>query len=130
MKRKVTLSFIVVCILILTSHAQNLPPKITDSNTPLHLLQPDYPVPYGPAKVEDITAVLNRIYNYLDVSTPAKLIDRQTKMAVADISKLTPGSVFEPGVFRLISYEWGVAYGAMLLAGEATGDNKFKELYC
>jgi len=127
MKRKVTLSFIVVCILILTSHAQNLPPKITDSNTPLHLLQPDYPVPYGPAKVEDITAVLNRIYNYLDVSTPAKLIDRQTKMAVADISKLTPGSVFEPGVFRLISYEWGVAYGAMLLAGEATGDNKFKE---
>ena len=127
MKRKVTLSFIVVCILILTSHAQNLPPKITDSNSPLHLLQPDYPVPYGPAKVEDITAVLNRIYNYLDVSTPAKLIDRQTKMAVADISKLTPGSVFEPGVFRLISYEWGVAYGAMLLAGEATGDNKFKE---
>lgn len=127
MKIKITLSFILVCILILTSHAQNLPAKITDSNTPLHLLQPDYPVPYGPAKVEDITAVLNRIYNYLDVSTPAKLIDLQTKVVVTDISKLTPGSVFEPGVFRLISYEWGVAYGAMLLAGEATGDAKFKE---
>ena len=127
MKKKLTLSFIVVCILILNSHAQNLPAKITDSKTPLHLLQPDYPVPYGPAKVEDITAVLNRIYNYLDISTPAKLIDRQTKMVVTDISKLTPGSVFEPGVFRLISYEWGVAYGAMLLAGEATGDAKFKE---
>jgi unsaturated rhamnogalacturonyl hydrolase len=127
MKKKLSLSFIVVCILILNSHAQNLPAKITDSKTPLHLLQPDYPVPYGPAKVEDITAVLNRIYNYLDISTPAKLIDRQTKMVVTDISKLTPGSVFDPGVFRLISYEWGVAYGAMLLAGEATGDAKFKE---
>jgi len=127
MKKKLSLSFIVVCVLILNSHAQNLPAKITDSKTPLHLLQPDYPVPYGPAKVEDITAVLNRIYNYLDISTPAKLIDRQTKMVVTDISKLTPGSVFEPGVFRLISYEWGVAYGAMLLAGEATGDAKFKE---
>jgi rhamnogalacturonyl hydrolase YesR len=127
MKKKLTLSFIVVCILILNSHAQNLPAKITDSNTPLHLLQPDYPVPYGPAKVEDITTVLNRIYNYLDVSTPAKLIDRRTKVVVTDISKLTQGSVFEAGVFRLISYEWGVAYGAMLLAGEATGDAKFKE---
>jgi rhamnogalacturonyl hydrolase YesR len=78
-------------------------------------------------KTEDITAVLNRIFTYLDASTPAKVIDRDTKIAVTDMSKLTPGSIFEPGVFRLISYEWGVAYGAMLAASEATGDPKFKE---
>jgi rhamnogalacturonyl hydrolase YesR len=55
------------------------------------------------------------------------MIDRETKAEIKDLSKLTPGSIFEPGVFRLISYEWGVAYGAMLTAGEATGDLKFKE---
>ena len=38
---------------------------------------------------------------------------------------MTPGTNFAPGVFRLISYEWGVAYGAMLLAGDVTGDAKF-----
>ena len=111
----------------ITAISQVAPRKVTDSNTALHLLPPDYPVPYGPAKAEDITIVLNRIYTYMDASTPAKVIDRQTKTEITDMSKLTAGSVFEPGVFRLISYEWGVAYGAMLSASEATGDPKFKE---
>ena len=43
------------------------------------------------------------------------------------LTKLTGDAVFEPGVFRLISYEWGVTYGAMLLAGDATDDNKFSD---
>ena len=111
----------------LQTSSQITPVKVTDSNTDLHLLPPDYPVPYGPAKTEDITEVLNRIYNYLDAVTPSKVIDRQTKAEITDLSKLTEGSVFEPGVFRLISYEWGVAYGAMLVASEVTGDPKFKE---
>lgn len=107
--------------------SQTTPAKVTDSNTALHLLPPDYQVPYGPAKTEDIIAVLNRIYTFLDASTRVKVIDRQTKTGITDMTKLTSGSVFEPGVFRLISYEWGVAYGAMLSASEATGDPKFKE---
>jgi unsaturated rhamnogalacturonyl hydrolase len=107
--------------------SQVTPAKVTDSNTALHLLPPDYPVPYGPMKSEDITAVLNRIYSFLDVTTPAKVIDSQTKTEITDMSKLTPSAIFDPGVFRLISYEWGVAYGAMLVASDATGDTKFKE---
>ena len=101
--------------------------KVTDTNTPLHALQPVYEVPYGPPKAEEITAVLNRLFNYLDASTPAKVVDRQTKEEITDMTRLTSGAVFEQGVFRLISYEWGVAYGAMLLAGEVTGDPKFTE---
>ena len=101
--------------------------KVTDSNTALHLLQPDYPVPYGPPKIEEITSVLNRIFAYVDISTPAKIVDNQTKTEITDMSKLTTNANFEAGVFRLISYEWGVAYGAMLLAGEVTGDQKFTD---
>jgi unsaturated rhamnogalacturonyl hydrolase len=107
--------------------AQTLPAKVTDSNTALHLLQPDYPVPYGPANADSIAATLNRIFNYLDSSTPAKVIDSQTKTEITDMTKLTSSSNFETGVFRLISYEWGVLYGAMLLANEATGDPKFQD---
>jgi len=107
--------------------AQNKQAIVTDVNTPLHAMQPDYPVPYGTVKTEDVTAVLNRIYNYLDASTPVRIIDRQTKNEITDMAELTPSLNFEQGVFRLISYEWGVVYGAMLLAGEVTGNKKFTE---
>lgn len=126
-KRLYSLSFIFMCVVSVGALGQISTVKVTDSNTALHLLKPDYPVPYGPAKTEDIIAVLNRIYTYLDASTPARVIDSQTKIEITDLSKLTSGSIFEPGVFRLISYEWGVAYGALLLASEVTGDPKFKE---
>ena len=59
--------------------------KVTDSNTALHALQPDYPVPYGPMSQEDVTGVLTRIFNYLDVSTPPRIIDRQTKAEMRDL---------------------------------------------
>jgi rhamnogalacturonyl hydrolase YesR len=101
--------------------------RVTDQNTALHAMQPDYKVPYGPMKTEDISAVLTRIYNFLNESTPAKVIDRETKAEITDLTKLTAGTNFAPGVFRLVSYEWGVAYGAMLLAGEVTGDSKYTE---
>lgn len=104
-----------------------VPAVVTDVNTPLHALQPEYPVPYRPVKAEEITAVLDRIYNYLEVSSPARLIDRTTKEEVKDLSKINGSTTFDQVVFRLISYEWGVAYGAMLLAGEVTGDKKFTE---
>jgi unsaturated rhamnogalacturonyl hydrolase len=107
--------------------SQTTSQKVTDSNTPLHALQPDYQVPYGPAKAEDITAVLNRIWSYLDASTPARVIDSKTKAEINDLTKLTLDAIFEPGVFRLISYEWGVTYGAMILAGDATDDKKFSD---
>jgi unsaturated rhamnogalacturonyl hydrolase len=127
MRNKSILSALIIYLLVTNALAQSPTMKITDSNTALHLLSPDYPVPYGPMKTEEITAVLNRVYNYLELSTPARVIDRETKSEITDLTKLTPASAFEPGVFRLISYEWGVTYGAMLLAGEVTGDPKFKE---
>ncbi len=127
MNRVLLLISILILMANYSGSSQNTPPKITDSNTALHAIQPDYPVPYGPVKAEDVTAVLNRIFTFLDESTPAKVIDRQTNTEISDLSKLTSGTNFAPGVFRLISYEWGVAYGAMLLTGEVTGDSKFTE---
>ncbi len=105
--------------------AQETAVKISDTNTPLHAMKPDYPVPYGPASAEEIKAVLDRLLTYLDASTPARMIDSKTKAWLNTGDGLTRTAIFEPGVFRLISYEWGVTYGAMLFAGEATGDDKF-----
>lgn len=85
---------------------------LTDSNSPLHLLQPDYKIPYGVPEVKDIKADLDRVLVFLDKETPT---------AVKEDGYL------EKGAFRLASYEWGVTYSAMLRAGETTGDKAFSE---
>jgi rhamnogalacturonyl hydrolase YesR len=107
--------------------AQAPPAKPTDASTPLHLLKPDYPVPYGPAKIEQVTALLERVRTYLESATPPRLIDSETKQEISDYSKITGRAIFEPGAFRLISYEWGVTYSGMLLAGQVTGDPRYTE---
>lgn len=110
-----------------TLFAQNTPPKANDSTTPLHLLQPDYPVPYGQPKKADVVKVLDRIYGYLDKTTPTQVIDKQTQQPITDLSKFNPNAIIKPGDFRLTSYEWGVTYAGMLLASEATGDPRYAD---
>lgn len=97
----------------------------TDVNTPLHLLQPDYDVPYGKTKIEDIYAVLSRMLGYLDQTTPMTLVNQKTGEVISDYSKITRDVTLKQGDFRLISYEWGVTYAGMLNAGEATDDKRY-----
>lgn len=98
-----------------------------DVTTPLHLLQPEYPTPYGAKSVVEITATLDRVYTFLDEATPSIIIDGKTNKEITNLKKLNENSVFATGAFRLTSYEWGVTYAGMLLATEATGDSKYAE---
>jgi rhamnogalacturonyl hydrolase YesR len=108
-----------------TAQAQTKPAKVSDTTTPLHAMQPDYPTPYGTTTVEDITKVLTRVHAYLNATTPARMIDQKTGKPVTNLKKLNSDAKLEQGDFRLTSYEWGVTYAGMLLAGEATGDKRF-----
>lgn len=100
----------------------------TDSDTPLHLLKPDYAVPYGIPQKEQILSALDRVYQYVNKSTPAQLINVENGKSVLNLKKVSKNDQidFKKGDFRLISYEWGVTYAGMLLAGEVSGDQKFK----
>jgi rhamnogalacturonyl hydrolase YesR len=89
--------------------------------------QPDYPVPYAPASAEEITAVLVRVRDYLETATPVGLVDRESGQPIDDLAKIGPTTNVVRGDFLLASYEWGVTYAGMLLAGEATGDAKFTD---
>lgn len=104
---------------------QATPPKANDSTTPLHLLKPDYPVPYGQPDVSAITAVLNRVHRYLDEVTPMQVVDRATGQPITGFATFRPEAIIKPGDYRLTSYEWGVTYTGMLRASEATGDPRF-----
>jgi unsaturated rhamnogalacturonyl hydrolase len=100
---------------------------MTDASAPLHLIQPAYTTPYVKPEIQNITAVMARIYAYLDRTTPPALIQKDSKLAVTEFSQIDTQSVFQPGDFQLVSYEWGVTYAGMLLASEATGDARFAD---
>lgn len=99
--------------------------KPNDVTAPLHALQPDYAVPYGVPSTEKVKAVLDRVLNYLDASTPAGFANRKTGEAVAATATPDTNTVFKAGDFRLTSYEWGVTYAGMTRTGEVTGDERY-----
>ncbi|MDN5284602.1 MAG: family 88 glycosyl hydrolase [Mucilaginibacter sp.] len=109
------------------SYSQGISSKNNDTTTPLHLLKPAYPIPYGETKQADVKAVLDRVYHYLNEVTPYQLIDKSSGQAISNFANVNTNSVFAPGDFRLISYEWGVTYTGMLEAGAATGDKRFTD---
>ncbi|MCX6238038.1 MAG: glycoside hydrolase family 88 protein [Bacteroidia bacterium] len=118
---KLKLTAILILIAGINLQAQ----KVNDSTTPLHLMKPDYDTPYGKPEVKSITDVLERIYSYLDKTTYTALVNKDTQAEVTDYSKIDEKTIFKPGDFRLVSYEWGVTYAGMLNATEATGDPKY-----
>jgi len=93
----------------------------------LHALDVTYPTPYRAMDAADVKAVLDRVFDYLDRSTPAEVIDQATGAPLADPATPHPHAVLKPGDFRLTSYEWGVTYLGMLAAGAATGDRRYTE---
>lgn len=101
--------------------------EINDSNTPLHLLQPDYQNPYGVPSVEAIKADMDRVLHYLEGCTPTRVVNKSTGEEITDYTKIDAESQLERGTFRLASYEWGVTYSAMLAAAEATGDKAYMD---
>jgi len=119
-------ALILACVVIQHTHAQ-AQPRGNDTNVPLHALPPAYKIPYGTTRPEDIKAVLDRVFVYLDAETPAVLVNSKTGEVIRDMKKPVAEAIVKPGDFRLTSYEWGVTYGAMLLTGEITGDKRYTE---
>jgi len=90
-------------------------------------LPPAYPVPYAPASAEEIKVVLDRVLGYLETASPIKVINRDTREPVTDLTKLPANVAFDRTDFLITSYEWGVCYAGMLRAGEVTKDSRYLE---
>ena len=101
--------------------------EINDSTTPLHLLKPEYNVPYGEVTPDEVKADLERIFAYIDSECPFAILDKDGK-EIKDLPKdfLPEGATLQRGAFRIGSYEWGITYQALLAAKAATGDEKYE----
>lgn len=106
-------------------HSQKKETVINDSNTPLHLLAPDYKIPYGISDVKDIKNTLDRVLHFLEESTPAQVVNSKTQKEIRDYENMDQDSQLKQGAFRLASYEWGVTYTGMLETAKATGDKRY-----
>ncbi|WP_228852946.1 glycoside hydrolase family 88/105 protein [Aegicerativicinus sediminis] len=100
---------------------------VNDVTSPLHALQPEYPTPYNPPSISEVTKVLDKVYTYLEAESADKLIDKNSGKEITSLNNLNENTVFEPGSFRLTSYEWGVTYAGMLLATEATANPMYAD---
>ncbi len=116
-----------IVFIVLLISTKTFAQKPNDVTVPLHLLQPDYPTPYGIPAIQTVKATLDRVFHYLDSVTPAQLINRNSKVVVNSMNSVDTNTIVSPGDFRLTSYEWGVTYIGMLEVGAATGDAKFTE---
>lgn len=101
-----------VCSITQPLCAQNTHEEVNDMTTPLHLLKPDYKVPYGELKRDEVKAALDRMFEYVDAQTPTSL------EADGSLSR---------GAFRIGSYEWGITYQALLAAASNTGDKRYSD---
>ena len=117
----------IVCVLFVISATSVFAQKGNDVTAPLHAMKVDYPTPYGAPEVSKVKSVLDRVYNYLDSVTPARLVSRTNGQPISSLSAADTNTIIKPGDFRLTSYEWGVTYSGMLLASEATGDKKYAD---
>ncbi len=99
----------------------------SDTNTPLHLLEPEYGVPYGLPSRRSIAGSLGTVLSFLQKSTPTGFVSGEDQVSPVGADAVNERTRFAEGDFRLTSYEWGVTYAGMLLAGEAFSDKRFTE---
>ena len=127
MKKFICLPVVISVLFLFKVNGQQPPSVKNDVTTPLHAMKVDYPVPYEAPAKENVKAVLDKIFNYLDATTPAQMMNKQSGEIVNDISQLDTNTIVKQGDFRLTSYEWGVTYSAMQRAYETTGDKKYTD---
>src|SRR5690606_41594993 len=62
--------------------------EIKDTNTPLHLIPPDYPIPYGTVTIASAGSDIDRVFRYLNEVTPYELVDSRTDEVVKNLKRL------------------------------------------
>ncbi len=75
--------------------------------------------------IETIKSDLDRIFDYLNKTTPARIVDRESGEVITNFKNINASSVLERGDFGIATYEWGVTYSGMLKVAEITGDERY-----
>lgn len=125
MKKVIFLFALPFFLSFISAYSQRRESPINDSRVPLHLMKPDYSIPYGELTAGQVKDKTDQILKYLQSSTYASIEDGLTHKEIRDYTNIGSGSQIVRGDFRIASYEWGVTYSGMLKAAETTGDSAY-----
>ncbi len=117
------LSKVYLIVLTILCSSSLLLAQQNDANTPLHLLQPQYPIQYKVPNADDIENKMLLILQYLNKTTPTELVNSSNSKNISNYAQIDKNTQLKKGNFRLTSYEWGVTYAAMTQLTQTT-DNK------
>ena len=84
-------------------------------------------VKYGIPQVNDVKSVMHRVLDYVDETTPAVIVDGKSLQEVKQYKDINENSRIKQGGYKIVCYEWGVTYSAMLSAWKITGDEAYKQ---
>lgn len=84
-------------------------------------------VTYGIPVATEVKQTMDRILKYVDRVTPAALVDTRTRRDITREQDINEYSRIKKGNYKLVCYEWGVTYSAMLAAWRITGDAAYKD---
>lgn len=85
----------------------------------------DRNVKYGIPTVGEVKETMDRVLDYVEQCTPATLVDCRDGKEVTRLKDINEYSRIKKGNYKLVCYEWGVTYSAMLAAWQATGDSAY-----
>lgn len=117
--------------LLLSLGAQPLPAdgpfRNRDNKSTNDSAEGTYPVPYQMPTVEEITASIGRVRDYLDGAAPLRIVDSKTRQEITDFSTPVATAIVDRGEaeFSPLMYEMGVVHAGMLKAAAVTGDVRF-----
>ena len=69
--------------------------QTNDVTSPLHLLQPEYPTPYIIPQKENVKAVLDRVYTFLEANTASRVVNKRDNSEVKDFKKIDGNIAFD-----------------------------------
>ena len=113
-----------LCFELSAVFAQQPIVKMNDSNTPLHALQPNYPVIYSAPSKESIELVLNNVYTYLDAHTFASLQNKKTGAISNSLNTIDTNLILQPGDCTFFGGQYVTSHAAKQLASHTMGIRK------
>ena len=100
-----------------------------NKNAERDLAEGTYPIPYHLPTVQEVTASIARVRDYLFRAAPLRIIDSRTGREITDFSSPVETAVADRGeaLFGPLMYEMGVVHSAMIKAAKVTGDARFAD---
>lgn len=126
-KTHILVAIFTLGIKLATVNAQYVDIEKVDASTKLYLAKPDYNTPYGETSLESVKSIMDRVFHYLEESTPTGVIDKNTKQPITVYDNIDENSIIKQGTFSITNYMWGVTYSSMLSASQNTGDERYKD---